>query len=83
MNHKVVCTEGRCDWHGWDWEMLSAPDPFNDGDTISACPACREINSVVVACDEPECWKEATCGMPTKAGYRQTCGKHRPREEEK
>jgi hypothetical protein len=27
-------------------------------------------------CDEPGCLKEATCGMPTDAGYRRVCYDH-------
>lgn len=27
-------------------------------------------------CDEPGCYKEVTCGFPTKDGYRSTCGEH-------
>lgn len=30
-------------------------------------------------CDEPRCKKQATCGAPTKAGYRRTCSKHMPK----
>ena len=27
-------------------------------------------------CDEPGCEQEATCGWPSDAGYRRTCGHH-------
>ena len=27
-------------------------------------------------CDEPGCEQEATCGRPSDAGYRRTCGGH-------
>ena len=27
-------------------------------------------------CDEPGCEQEATCGWPSDAGYRRTCGGH-------
>ena len=76
---KVVCNESRCKWHGEANEMLSAPSPFESGEMIYACPKCKEIGSVVTACDEPDCWSEATCGTPTDNGYRQTCYKHMPK----
>jgi len=77
--NKVVCHEFRCKWHGETDEMLSAKNPFRDGDMIYACPKCKEINSVVTACDETDCWKEATAGTPTDNGYRQTCSEHIPK----
>ena len=75
---KVVCSEFRCAWHGLEDAILRAPNPFDEGETIYACPKCKEVNSVVVACDEPGCWKEATCGTSTPTTYRRTCGKHAP-----
>lgn len=27
-------------------------------------------------CDEPNCLGEVSCGWPSEAGYRQTCGEH-------
>lgn len=79
MTDKVVCSEYRCNWHGMDDEILRAPNPFEDGETLYACPKCKGVGSVVVACDEPGCWKEATCGTPAGV-YRRTCGKHRPEQ---
>lgn len=76
---KVVCNERRCNWHGIDDDILRAPSPFEEGETLYACPKCKEVNSVVVACDEPGCWEEATCGAPTENDYRRTCGKHMPK----
>ena len=55
--------------------MLSAPDPFNEGDMLYACPDCRD-QSLVLACDEPNCNQQATCGFPILNGYRQTCSNH-------
>lgn len=62
-------------------KALSAPDPFNPGDMLRACPKCRE-QSLVGACDEPGCRLEAFCGTPTAAGYRRTCSKHKPKGTE-
>lgn len=78
MAEKVMCDETRCDWHGTDDKILRATSPFDAEETLYACPKCKTVNSVVVACDEPGCWKEATCGTPTDNDYRRTCGKHRP-----
>ena len=76
---KVVCNESRCKWHGEANEMLSATNPFEAGEMIYACPKCKEVGSIVTACDEPDCWSEAACGTPTDNGYRQTCYKHMPK----
>jgi hypothetical protein len=80
---KLVCPERRCGWHGWSYEMLLAPHPFGEPGTVTGCPKCKGVDVLVVACDEPECWLEVTCGTPTKDGYRGTCGKHRPDEMER
>lgn len=34
-----------------------------------------------VACDEPDCREQVTCGTPTPDGYRSTCFDHRPIRE--
>jgi hypothetical protein len=82
MEHnKWVCSEWRCAWVGTTDQILTAPDPFNEGDTISACPKCREIGVLVAACDVDGCSKQAGCGTPTKAGYRWTCGAHMPKDD--
>jgi hypothetical protein len=74
---RLVCTEWQCLWVGPESDALQAPDPFNSGATLLACPDCRE-QSLRMCCDEPECIDEATCGTPTLEGYRHTCGKHLP-----
>lgn len=76
----MLCGEYRCNWRGTDAEVLHAPNPFDPEDEISGCPKCKEINSIYRACDEPGCWDRVSCGTTTPNGYRQTCGKHRPRE---
>ena len=82
MADKRVCS--CCDWTGDADELLSAPNPFLDDDTMLACPSCRVVTSTVLcACDEPGCWQPATCGVPTPGGYRSTCGKHVPATVEK
>lgn len=60
---------------GDELEALSAPNPFQEGVTIEACPKCREM-TLVECCDEPGCNQQASCGFPSPGGYRRTCGNH-------
>jgi hypothetical protein len=30
-------------------------------------------------CDEPDCYDEISCGIPTESGYSHTCGTHMPK----
>lgn len=80
QDQKRACDEWRCGWRGVVVELLRAPDPFNPGDELFACPKCR-CQTTRGCCDEPNCWEQDTCGTPTKAGYRRTCHKHVPKEE--
>ena len=32
-------------------------------------------------CDEPDCYADASCGTPTKDGYRRTCFEHKPMDD--
>ena len=75
---KAICTEGRCNWRGNMTDALYAPNPFDESDKLIGCPLCKSVNSLVQACDDHDCWDEATCGTPTDGGYRMTCGKHAP-----
>ena len=77
---KVICMAG-CLWRGTDDQVLHAQNPFYPDAIIDGCPDCKAIDSISTACDEPDCWSAASCGTPTRAGYRQTCGKHRPKPE--
>jgi hypothetical protein len=77
MSDFVVCSE--CRWHGGKVEMLTARHPFDDEDLVYGCPRCKSVDSLSVACDEPGCKSEVSCGTPTPDGYRQTCSEHRPK----
>ena len=46
---------------------------------VNQCPECGECEQFVNVCDVPFCEKEATCGWPSEAGYRRTCGEHMTR----
>lgn len=62
-------------------KLLQAPSPFDDDDLLVGCPHCKQCNDgFALVCDEPGCQSDATCGFPTKAGYRNTCSKHWKRE---
>lgn len=67
MQCEHICNEG---------EFLTAPSPFDSTETIVGCPRCKSVDSLVTACDEPGCNKEATYGWPSDKGYRHTCGEH-------
>ena len=75
---KFVCAYWKCGFHGLKDSFLIAPDPFNEGDTLMACPECRSDDNVRLACDEQDCWKEATCGTPVndERRYLNVCGEH-------
>ena len=71
---KCICQS--CDWQGLVSDLLVAKSPFDPEETINGCPKCKAIDDAFIACDEPGCWREATCGWPSETGYRQTCGEH-------
>jgi len=75
---KYACDrdEEMCGWRGFSAEVLRAPDPFNEGDTLQACPRCR-CQSVYPCCDKTECWEGRYSGMMTPSGIRWTCLAHR------
>lgn len=72
--NKLLCNE--CGWTGRFKTALHGYSPFGDKDPIIGCPDCFDIGTLVTVCDEPSCKEVATCGSPTKKGYRTTCGKH-------
>jgi DNA-directed RNA polymerase subunit RPC12/RpoP len=63
-------------------EFLRAPSPFDPSTELLGCPYCRGIDGFALLCDEPGCRRDATCGFPTREGYRRTCGAHRQWSEE-
>ena len=76
---KYICTD--CGYITYSNNWRTAPNPFEPGETILGCPNCSGVDTATGVCDEPECREPATCGTPTPAGYRHTCGKHCTREE--
>jgi hypothetical protein len=77
--NKVRCNVRRCDWRGLQEDVLTAPNPFDNEDTIIGCPNCKSIDTIETVCDEDGCWELVTCGTPTENGYRTTCYKHVPK----
>jgi rubredoxin len=71
---KWVCRT--CDWQGEESQLLTAPNPFDQAETVSGCPRCKSIDSFREACDRLECWSEATIGTPTERGYERLCSQH-------
>jgi len=66
-----------CDWIGGDDELDIVADPKPGSRRAwTVCPACRAAEHFTNLCDEPGCNREATCGWPSPAGYRRTCGQH-------
>ena len=78
---KVKCDEHHCTWIGREREILTAENPFDENDKITACPKCKTIDSLVFACDEEDCWRSVSCGTSTQSGYRRTCHEHKPEFE--
>ena len=78
MKRKWVCENWRCSNVCTDNTALSAPDPFNPGETLVACPKCREVGTLIGACDFKGCKKPSSSGSPTKDGYVFRCYEHRP-----
>jgi len=71
---KYVCAS--CDAKLLRSQLLEAPNPFDAEDTITGCPECKAVSDTWLACDEPECWRQADCGTPSLTGYRRVCGEH-------
>lgn len=73
---KLVCRDYKCAWCGLNSEALRAPDPFNPGRELMACPKCREVGTLVQACEWEGCRRAASGGLPTGDGYRWFCSEH-------
>lgn len=78
---KYKCQE--CGWKGVESQVLTAKNPFDDAQEITGCTECSEVESMALACEAPGCWRDATCGTLSKAGYKQTCYDHRPKDVNK
>jgi hypothetical protein len=82
MEHnKWKCGNWRCGWVGTKEQILVAPDPFNEGCELVACPDCRDVGNITAACYMDGCTKDGGCGTPTADGYKWSCVDHIPNEE--
>lgn len=59
-------------------EILTAPNPFSSVGVVTGCPLCKDVTTFTIVCDQMGCREPYSCGTPTPAGYRMTCGKHAP-----
>lgn len=76
---RMKCGEWKCSWVGNITEVLTAPNPFEPGEELYACPKCKSLN-LERACDIEGCKKQASGGTPTSdGGYRFHCHDHHPK----
>jgi hypothetical protein len=57
---KVICKE--CDWRGTSEDVLEAPNPFDPEDTLTGCPGCKQVDTMVQGCFHRGCLNEAATG---------------------
>lgn len=49
------CRCKSCDWRGIDTDILVAPNPFEEGEFLYACPVCKSIDNYDVICNHEGC----------------------------
>lgn len=80
MNSEKLWMCRECDEITLQSNLLTAVNPFDNPmgkvSEIKGCPSCHAIDDFIEICDEPKCYLPASCGFPTKDGYRRTCLKH-------
>ncbi len=77
MSEKTKCTNRRCNWTGYNNQLLSAQNPFEQDEIMYACPKCRDTENITGVCEIDKCWEESTCGLNTLDGYKRLCCNHR------
>lgn len=68
------CLSCSADIH--EGRFLRAPNPFEPETELIGCPECKALDGFTIVCSEPGCKKEASCGWPSRQGYRHTCFDH-------
>jgi Zn finger protein HypA/HybF involved in hydrogenase expression len=68
----------RCNEICFKEDILTAPNPFEPETILLGCPACKEINSFELLCDERGCVETLNNAspFPTKEGQRRICDAH-------
>ena len=75
---RVRCSE--CCWTGDRSAVLEGLNPFDSTQVVEACPDCKEINRLEIACHVSDCPKLGEYGAPTPDGYVLSCHEHQPKE---
>lgn len=83
---KVKCKE--CNWNGLDRDLLIEDHPFDPQpiagcrNKIYGCPEClHAAEGFITLCETEGCLLDASCGTPTKNGYKTTCYQHAPKDD--
>jgi hypothetical protein len=68
----------RCETICLKKDILTAPNPFDPKTILLGCPACKEIDSFELLCDEQGCIETLNNAspFPTKNGQRVVCDAH-------
>jgi hypothetical protein len=74
MSNRYKCVQ--CDNICQEGEVLHSQNPFDITEAIVGCPLCKSVDSLVTACEVPDCTREASCGWPSPTGFHVTCGQH-------
>jgi len=72
--NEFMCKNRHCGWIGK--EILRAPHPFDEGETLYFCPQCKDYENLIATCDMEGCDKEAVAGVNAKDGYKRICSEH-------
>ena len=68
-----------CGHKFYTWQFFTATSPFDENDTLSACPECKTVQRAEELCEEHGCELTASCGTPFGAGgYKRHCHLHPP-----
>lgn len=56
--------------------LFIGDNPLTENNMIVGCLVCFSVNTMQVVCDEYGCENLATFGYPTNEGYKNACGQH-------
>jgi hypothetical protein len=78
MTNRVGCHE--CRHICKETELLSAVNPFDESETIHACPKCKSVEAHYKLCEVEGCPNAASGGYPVMGDYLEVCFEHSPKE---